>query len=328
MYVVAAMLNIDTGNWGLLAETTNHHQTVTHLSSSTGRSLSRLWIDPYRSAAYTFVVNIFFFFPPSYEYLILCPMVITLYSENTVRIDVARFNACDRCLRSVFRVPYAQEEEKSEMSTPRHWRCNSCQGAAHMITKHIEQSALYDPVNDVNLTAPRKLTEAEVIDAVEKTCRDKEIWKSYGSIGLKTGINFFWGPGIEPPPVDEQVEDKHHTTTHGQIMVFRMQQMCAELIGILPEEEWYADYVLKNRSATKAVCHKKGQMCKKYPTQKYIDEYEAPERPSGLFAPAGGQQQQPQQKKKAAKKEAEKKKEAAGNKGRKKKKKKEEEEEL
>ena len=43
MYIVAAMLNIDTGNWGLLAKTTKHHQTVTvtHLSSTVQYAVSQ-----------------------------------------------------------------------------------------------------------------------------------------------------------------------------------------------------------------------------------------------------------------------------------------------
>ena len=80
------------------------------------------------------------------------------------------------------------------------------QGAAHMISEHIKLAALYDPIKEINLTEPRRLSEGEVIDAVEKLCTDSKAWKAYGSIGLKTGINFFWGPGIEPPPPGEQVE--------------------------------------------------------------------------------------------------------------------------
>ena len=45
----------------------------------------------------------------------------------------------------------------------------------------------------------------EVIEAVEKLCNNREHWGSFGSLGLKSGINFFWGPGVEPPPADEQV---------------------------------------------------------------------------------------------------------------------------
>lgn len=266
-----------------------------------------------------------------------------------------------------------------------------------MITEHIKLAALYDPVKEINLTEPRKLMEFEVIDTVEKLCKDGDVWKSYGeggcdegvarqcvcvcvfrvrglaldrgnetlrrvtvdptgqlstwatpletsaarsapllffknlkrrgpllttdemndrkdaaeeaqlcfacacararrrplprgSIGLKSGINFFWGPGVEPPPRGEQVAEKHHTTTHGEIMVFRMKNMCQELVGILPEEEWYADYVLKNKKARKAVCDRKGQMCAKYPTQKFIDEYDPSEKPRPLFSGGGANQ--------------------------------------
>ena len=54
---------------------------------------------------------------------------------------------------------------------------------------------------------------------MDKLCSDGEAWVHYGSIGLKSGINFLWGPGVEPPPPGQQVENKHHTTTHGEIMV-------------------------------------------------------------------------------------------------------------
>ena len=75
-----------------------------------------------------------------------------------------------------------------------------------MITEHIKMAALYDPIKEINLTEPRRLSEGEVIDTVEKLCTDSAPWKQFGSIGLKTGINYFWGPGVEPPPREEQVE--------------------------------------------------------------------------------------------------------------------------
>lgn len=54
------------------------------------------------------------------------------------------------------------------------------QGAAHMITEHIKLAALYDPVKELNLTHPRRLLESEVIDTVEKLCKNNAAWKPYG----------------------------------------------------------------------------------------------------------------------------------------------------
>ena len=110
------------------------------------------------------------------------------------------------------RIP--QEEEKSDLHTPRHWRCNSCQGVAHTITRRLRAATTTDATDPtINLTTPRRLTEAEAIDVVEKTCADAadEIWTAYGSIGLASGINFFFGPGVEPPPREEQARSTHWT---------------------------------------------------------------------------------------------------------------------
>jgi hypothetical protein len=84
-----------------------------------------------------------------------------------------------------------------------------------------------------------------------------------------------------------QVKDKHHATTHGDVMKFRMQNMCHELVGILPEEEWYTNYVLTGEMARGAVCDRKGQMCDRYPTQQFIDDFVPVEKLGGLFTGAG-----------------------------------------
>lgn len=81
-------------------------------------------------------------------------------------------------------------------------------------------------------------------------------------------------------------------------MVFRMKNMCQELVGILPEEEWYADYVLKNKKVRKAVCDRKGQMCEKYPTQKFIDEFDPTEKPKPLFGSGSSKKAKKVEKKK------------------------------
>jgi len=186
------------------------------------------------------------------------------------------------------------EEEKSDLNTPRHWRCSACQGAAHMITEYIKKASLFDPLNAVNLTEPRPLMEHEVIDAVDALCEDSEAWAHYGSIGLKSGINFLWGPGVEPPPPGQQVENKHHTTTHGEIMKFRMKQTCRELSGQLDEGEWYRTHVLQDVPARKAVCDKSGQACHKYPTNKFIEDFTpGPEKAGGLFESRSKKQKKP-----------------------------------
>ena len=125
------------------------------------------------------------------------------------------------------------------------------------------------------------LFEGEVIDTVEKLCTDTEKWGSFGAIGLKNGMNFFWGPGIDPPPATQQVQDKHHTTSYGEIFKYRMKQTCAELVGIHPEEDWYTDFVLKNKTgihARKKVCNKKGQACDKHNTMGYIVNFLTPDQ--------------------------------------------------
>ena len=150
--------------------------------------------------------------------------------QSTVRIDVARFNACDRCLFrvpcscSVFRVPYTQE--KSEMTT-------LATGGATRTCRYYDHQAHQRPPcatsGDVNLTAPRNSRRRRYRRG-GKTCRDKETWKSYGSSASRQ-VSTFWGPGIEPPPADEQVEDKHHTRQG--IMVFKCSSV--RELPVLPE---------------------------------------------------------------------------------------------
>ena len=88
-------------------------------------------------------------------------------------------------------------------------------------------------------------------------------------------------------------------------MTYRMRQTCQELVGILPEEEWYEAYVVNgdaNGDARTAVCDRKGQACERYPTQKFIDEAwdeeEEEEAPRTLFT----SMREPEKKKKRKRK--------------------------
>lgn len=90
-------------------------------------------------------------------------------------------------------------------------------------------------------------------------------------------------------------------------MTHRMRQTCQELVGILPEEEWYEAYVVNgdaNGDARTAVCDRKGQACERYPTQKFIDEAwdkeeeEEEEAPRTLFT----SMREPEKKKKRKRK--------------------------
>jgi hypothetical protein len=69
-------------------------------------------------------------------------------------------------------------------------------------------------------------------------------------------------------------------------------QVCRELVGILPEDEWYREYVLTGltgeEGARVAVCDAKGQACHKHPTERYIKNFVKPENHTPFMAPTKG----------------------------------------
>jgi len=152
------------------------------------------------------------------------------------------------------------DEEKTSLTTPPHWRCNACLGAAHMLTEYVKEEELKDPVTRANLTERRRLKEHEVIEVVENLCSNNNSWASFGALAQKSKINYLFGPGVPPPPKSEQIEGKHHTTTSGPIFRYRMQQKCSEILGIIAEDEMY-EMILAKKPINKKVCYKKGQDC-------------------------------------------------------------------